>query len=278
MMWRGSRPLSLKMPAGACSPSRRWTLCPTRRTRRTPARSLPSSPCPVSSTSARTQRAQCIQLLSQGERPTVRTAKVYALYGTLTDADVEAVKRYVINPVESREASLATARNAAPRSLPSRSALRPSTGFTAMDEAGLSALLVLHGACHGFGRPQGCCKTISATTERRDPTMTELRVVDTYWSDHCRHTTFSTHLDDDRASTMTPSRAPMQRYLAAREEVYGAEKAAKRPQTLDGYCDHRRKDAAKPRACSPSSTRARRSTPAPSMCPPWWTARSRTGF
>ena len=67
---------------------------------------LPWSTCPASSTSARTPPAQCIQLLSQGERPAVRTARVYLLDGELTDEDVAAIKQYVINPVEAREASL----------------------------------------------------------------------------------------------------------------------------------------------------------------------------
>ena len=84
--------------------------------------------------------AQCIQLLSQGARPTVRTAKLYALYGTLTDADVEAVKRYVINPVESREASLAKPETLA-EELAEPKRVASVEGFTAMDEAALSALL-----------------------------------------------------------------------------------------------------------------------------------------
>ena len=84
--------------------------------------------------------SQCIQLLSQGERPRIRTAKVYALYGMLTDADVEAVKRYVINPVESREASLAKPETLA-EELAEPKCVSSVEGFTAMDEAGLSALL-----------------------------------------------------------------------------------------------------------------------------------------
>ena len=173
--------------------------------------------------------AQCIQLMTQGERPTVRTAKVYLLFGPLTAADVEAVKRYVINPVECREASLdlperLTAEAAAPADVETVS------GFTALDRVGLDALLARLGLAMDL-EDLSFLQTYFRDTERRDPTLTEIRVVDTYWSDHCRHTTFSTHLD--RVEIHDPAvRAAYDRYLAAREEVYGKEKATQRPQTL----------------------------------------------
>ena len=173
--------------------------------------------------------AQCIQILSQGERPAVRTARVYALEGTLTSQELEAVKQYVINPVESREASLDL-----PETLRMEytvpTSVRTITGFTAMDAAGLDALREELGLAmdlddlkflQGYFRDE----------ERRDPTITEIRVVDTYWSDHCRHTTFSTHLDRVEIHDEAIE-AAYRRYLDARVEVYGAEKAAKRPQTL----------------------------------------------
>ena len=173
--------------------------------------------------------AQCIQLMTQGERPTVRTAKVYLLEGALTLADAAAVKRYVINPVECREASL---------DLPERltvdapvpADVETFSGFTTLDRAGLEALLARLGLAMDL-EDLAFLQTYFRDTERRDPTLTELRVVDTYWSDHCRHTTFSTHLD--RVEIDDPAvRAAYNRYLAAREEVYGKEAAAKRPQTL----------------------------------------------
>ena len=173
--------------------------------------------------------AQCIQLMTQGERPTVRTAKVYLLSGPLTAADAAAVKRYVINPVECREASLdLPERLAAEAAVPAD--VETVTGFTALDRAGLDALLARLGLAMDL-EDLSFLQTYFRDTERRDPTLTEVRVVDTYWSDHCRHTTFSTHLDavdiDDPAV-----KAAYQRYLDARVEVYGEEKAAKRPQTL----------------------------------------------
>ena len=164
--------------------------------------------------------AQCIQLLSQGERPRIRTAKVYALYGMLTDADVEAVKRYVINPVESREASLAKPETLA-EELAEPKRVASVEGFTAMDEAALSALLSSMGLAMDIADLKAL-QDYFRETERRDPTVTELRVVDTYWSDHCRHTTFSTHLDEIRIDDDAVKGA-YARYLAAREEVYGAE-------------------------------------------------------
>ena len=173
--------------------------------------------------------AQCIQLLSQGERPRIRTARVYALYGTLTDKDVEAVKRYVINPVESREATLAKPETLA-ENLSDPKSVASVEGFITMDDAALSALL----SSMGLAMDLDDLKTLQAyfrEEEHRDPTVTEVRVVDTYWSDHCRHTTFSTHLDEITIEDPAVKGA-YERYLAAREEVYGAEKAAKRPQTL----------------------------------------------
>ena len=173
--------------------------------------------------------AQCIQLLSRGERPAVRCAKVYALYGKLSEEDLNAVRRHVINPVESREASLdkpdtLRVEHARPDSVATVS------GFTALDEDGLSALLGSLGLAMDLDDLR-FLQGYFRDTERRDPTITEIRLVDTYWSDHCRHTTFSTHLEDISLEYEV-IKAAYRRYLDARVEVYGEEKAAKRPQTL----------------------------------------------
>ena len=173
--------------------------------------------------------AQCIQILSQGERPTVRTARVYVLEGELTAKQVEAVKKYVINPVESREASLEL-----PETLRMEydipTTVRTVEGFTSMNVAALDALrdeLGLAMDLDDLKFLQGYFRD----DEKRDPTIPEIRVVDTYWSDHCRHTTFSTHIDHVEIHDAA-IQAAYERYLAARVEVYGEEKAAKRPQTL----------------------------------------------
>ena len=173
--------------------------------------------------------AQCIQIISQGNRPTIRTAKVYVLEGALTDAQIAAIKKHVINAVESREASLEmpetlNALYAAPQTVAT------VEGFIALDDAGLMNLLDTLGLAMDMDDLK-FLQNYFRDEEKRDPTITEIRVVDTYWSDHCRHTTFSTHLDNvvihDEAV-----KAAYERYLAARVEVYGEEKAAARPQTL----------------------------------------------
>ncbi|MBQ8340427.1 MAG: phosphoribosylformylglycinamidine synthase, partial [Clostridia bacterium] len=171
--------------------------------------------------------AQCIQLQSQGDRPTVRSAKVYVLEGALSEDDVAAVKKYVINAVESREASLEKPETLAIEyAIPEKVAT--VEGFITLDEKGLADLL----DTLGLAMDLDDLKFLQAYVrdeEKRDPTITEIRVVDTYWSDHCRHTTFSTHLENidihDEAV-----RAAYERYLASRVEVYGEEKAAARPQ------------------------------------------------
>ncbi|MBE6673384.1 MAG: phosphoribosylformylglycinamidine synthase, partial [Ruminococcaceae bacterium] len=173
--------------------------------------------------------AQCIQLQSQMDRPTVRSAKVYILEGDLSEEDVNTVKKYVINAVESREASLEK-----PETLKVEYAI-PETvatveGFITLDEKGLSELLETLGLAMDLDDLK-FLQNYFKNEEHRDPTITEIRVVDTYWSDHCRHTTFSTHIDNVTIDDPAVMEA-YQRYLAARVEVYGEEKAAKRPQTL----------------------------------------------
>jgi len=173
--------------------------------------------------------AQCIQILGQCDRPTVRSAKVYVLEGKLSDADIAAIKKHVINPVECREASLEL-----PETLTVEYALPKSVatvdGFTALDEEGLAALLEKLGLAMDLDDLK-FLQNYFANEEHRDPTITEIRVVDTYWSDHCRHTTFSTIVDHVQIHDPAVQEA-YQRYLDARVEVYGEEKAAKRPQTL----------------------------------------------
>ncbi|MBR2465174.1 MAG: phosphoribosylformylglycinamidine synthase [Clostridia bacterium] len=173
--------------------------------------------------------AQCIQLQSGGDRPTVRSAKVYVLGGELAEKDVAEIKKFVINAVESREASLEKPETLAVEyAIPS--SVKTVDGFISLDEKGLADLL----DSLGLAMDLDDLKFLQAyfrDEEKRDPTITEIRVVDTYWSDHCRHTTFSTHIDDVKIDDPAVA-AAYERYLAARVEVYGEEKAAKRPQTL----------------------------------------------
>ena len=159
--------------------------------------------------------AQCIQIISQGERPDVRTARVYLLYGALTDAELAAVKKYVINPVDSREASLAL-----PETLEIRyeipTEVETLTGFCARSDEELAQLIEERGLAMDLDDIRFCRDYFR--TEQRDPTITELRMIDTYWSDHCRHTTFSTTLDcvtfEDPLAEKT-----YQDYLRTREQL-----------------------------------------------------------
>ena len=137
--------------------------------------------------------AQCIQIISQGERPLVKTAKVYVLYGNLTEEDVAAVKKYVINPVESREASLAEAETLVTKyDIPSEVAVLD--GFLELDADGLADFVKSYGLAMDNDDIKFCQDYFK--TENRNPTITEIRMIDTYWSDHCRHTTFNTKIED----------------------------------------------------------------------------------
>ncbi len=137
--------------------------------------------------------AQCIQIISQGERPLVKTAKVYVLYGDLTEEDIAAVKKYVINPVESREASLDKAETLVTKyDIPTEVAVLD--GFLDLDEAGLADFVKSYGLAMDNDDIKFCQDYFK--TENRNPTITEIRMIDTYWSDHCRHTTFNTKIED----------------------------------------------------------------------------------
>ena len=173
--------------------------------------------------------AQCIQIISQGNRPVIRTAKVYVLTGDISGEELAAIKKYVINAVESREASLGMPETLAVH-YDAPETVATVEGFTAMDEGALAALLEQLGLAMDLDDLK-FLQAYFRDTEHRDPTITEIRVVDTYWSDHCRHTTFSTHLDSITIHD-AGVRAAYEQYLAARVAVYGEEKAAKRPQTL----------------------------------------------
>lgn len=137
--------------------------------------------------------AQCIQIISQKERPTVHTAKVYVLSGELSQSDIEAVKKYVINPVESQLASLDTYKTLSFKySVPSD--VLTLDGFTKLDGDGLSALINKLKLAMDIDDIKFCQNYF--ISEKRDPTVTEIKMLDTYWSDHCRHTTFLTSIDN----------------------------------------------------------------------------------
>jgi phosphoribosylformylglycinamidine synthase len=173
--------------------------------------------------------AQCIQLMAGGERPAVRCAAVYVLEGALSEEDLAKIQQYLINPVECRQAPLDKPETLE-TSYPVPADVAVLAGFTQLDQAGLAALLEQYGLAMDLGDLE-CLQTYFRDQEGRDPTVTEVRVVDTYWSDHCRHTTFSTHIDDVEIADGLVGET-FKAYLELRQEVYGQEKAARRPITL----------------------------------------------
>ena len=136
--------------------------------------------------------AQCIQIISQGERPLIRSAKVYCLYGSISEKDLAEIKKYVINPVEAREASLEKPETLVIKyDIPTQ--VKTLEGFTDLDRKGLEKFVADYGLAMDADDIEFCQTYFKS--EHRDPTLTEIRMIDTYWSDHCRHTTFLTVID-----------------------------------------------------------------------------------
>ena len=159
--------------------------------------------------------AQCIQIISQGERPLIRTAKIYILIGDITDADAQKIKKYVINPVEAREASLEKPETLAVKyDIPTE--VRTLDGFINLDRAGLEDFVKKYGLAMDADDIAFCQDYFKS--EHRDPTITEIRMIDTYWSDHCRHTTFLTVIDSVKFEDELLQKA-YDEYLAVRKEL-----------------------------------------------------------
>lgn len=136
--------------------------------------------------------AQCIQIISQGERPTVKSAKVYKLYGEITQEEIKRIKKHLINPVESREASLEKPNTLAIEfEIPTT--VETLDGFILLSRSELQEFVEEYGLAMDTDDIEFCQKYFQS--EQRDPTITEIRMIDTYWSDHCRHTTFLTVID-----------------------------------------------------------------------------------
>ncbi len=166
--------------------------------------------------------SQCVQLLTQGERPQVVSAKLIAVKGNITDDEFKKIQNYLINPVESRLASLEK-----PDSLDMKSAVPDDVavveGFISWNDDEMKQYFDTMGFAMTLSDLQ-FCRDYFRDTEHRDPTVTELRVIDTYWSDHCRHTTFLTRLEkieiEQSALSKTIEEA-LALYYESRDEVYG---------------------------------------------------------
>ena len=138
--------------------------------------------------------SQAVSIILDSPPSPVRTARIFLLYGKITGAQMEAVRRYLINPVDSREAAMEVPDSLSPE--PDTPPPVPSVdGFTLMDDGQLAALREDLGLAM-FQEDIKLCGDYFARREKRDPTLAELRILDTYWSDHCRHTTFTTRLED----------------------------------------------------------------------------------
>ena len=164
---------------------------------------------------------QCVQFLDGDAQPIIRSATTYVIEGNVTDEEFDAIKHHCINPVDSRETGLEK-----PETLvtvfPEPEDVKIFDGFKEMSEADLKALydsLNLAMTFKDFQHIQNYFKN----EEKRDPSMTEIRVLDTYWSDHCRHTTFSTELTDvkfDEGDYKEPIVKTYEKYLADRDVLY----------------------------------------------------------
>ncbi|MGN0287608.1 MAG: phosphoribosylformylglycinamidine synthase [Atopobiaceae bacterium] len=159
--------------------------------------------------------SECVQLISQGERPSVRSAKVYVIEGQLSEHDVAAIKHYVINPVEAREASLDL-----PKTLktnpPEPPMVETLKGFRQLSQKQLQDFIDERGLAMDLADIKFCQDYFKQ--QKRDPTITEIKMIDTYWSDHCRHTTFGTVLTDVQIDDAVVQEA-FQRYLKVRHEL-----------------------------------------------------------
>ena len=164
--------------------------------------------------------AQCVQMLTLGERPLIASARVYVLGGEISDEELARVKSYLINPVDSREASLDVPATLKP-DVPAPQPIPVLEGFTKKSAAELSALrkelgLAMSDADIAF------VQKYYAEDEHREPTLTEIRVLDTYWSDHCRHTTFLTRLNKvsfDASPLLVPVEKAWKKYCELRESL-----------------------------------------------------------
>ncbi len=159
--------------------------------------------------------SECIQLISTGDRPLVRSAKVYAVYGDVSDDEIAEIKKYVINPVEAREASLEL-----PQTLKVNYAIPKSVatvdGFIGFDDDRLREFAAANGLAMDFDDIKFCRDYF--LSEKRDPTITEIKMIDTYWSDHCRHTTFLTTIDSAEVED-DYVKAAYDDYVATREQL-----------------------------------------------------------
>lgn len=164
--------------------------------------------------------SQCIQLLTGKERPLVSTAKVYVFKGKISKEEMEKIKQYLINPVETRETS-----NEKPKTLNKvyevPNDVQQIQNFIKMDKHALLNILCELGLSMDIDDLEFLQKYF-CEKEKRNPTITEIRIIDTYWSDHCRHTTFLTEIDNITINTPAIKEA-FESYINGKKELYNEE-------------------------------------------------------
>ncbi|MDE6221267.1 MAG: phosphoribosylformylglycinamidine synthase, partial [Lachnospiraceae bacterium] len=168
---------------------------------------------------------QCVQFLKEDEQPVIKTAVTYLLIGTISDNEFDKIKRYCINPVDSRETGMEKPKTLV-QSFEEPADVGSFDGFADMAEDDLRELYNSLGLAMTF-KDFLHIQNYFRNEEHRDPTVTEIRVLDTYWSDHCRHTTFSTELKDiafEDGYYTEPIKTTYEQYLAVREEIFAGRK------------------------------------------------------
>jgi phosphoribosylformylglycinamidine synthase len=165
--------------------------------------------------------AQCISLATGKERPIVQSAKIYALYGNFSDEDFSRIKSWLVNPVESREAAMEKPTTLIQK-YPEPQDVITLDGFISLSQSALEELRVNMNLAMDLADMR-FCQAYFRDDEKRDPSITELRVLDTYWSDHCRHTTFLTELDEVQID-WEPLRESYEKYLELRASLGRADK------------------------------------------------------
>ncbi|NLO86422.1 MAG: phosphoribosylformylglycinamidine synthase [Clostridiales bacterium] len=171
---------------------------------------------------------ECIQLVHACDRPTVRTARIYLINGNPTEDELARIRKYIINPVESRETDLAE-KTTLKQQFEQPETVETLTGFISMDDSAIAEFVKKYGLAMDADDLAFCREYFRG--EDRDPTLTEIRMIDTYWSDHCRHTTFLTTLDNVDIQKEAVQKA-FERYIAVRERVYANRKGGAKPMNL----------------------------------------------
>ena len=166
--------------------------------------------------------SECLQILTEGERPLAKSAKIYVIKGNISTEDLEKIKKYIINPVDSRECTLEKLKTVKDEH-PEPKDVAIVEGFIHMTDEDSKKFYDKYGFAMDIEDLKFCQKYFR-DVEKRDPTMTEMKMIDTYWSDHCRHTTFLSKLDKVEIDWDLANKI-YEDYKKSREYVYDGKKA-----------------------------------------------------